>query len=322
MHILVLSSPVTGALDETGAAGRAFLDAHPECQWRFVDSKDCTPADIRWADVITGHPNPAWLKDAPRLKWLHLQSAGVNGYERRELYASDSVLVTRAAGVHGLAIAEHAIAMALGLCRRLPELYVQQRNHRWQPVTAHYTLSGSRVLVLGAGYLADALVERLQGFGCRITCLRRDRSKPIPAGCQGVVTAAELPEALAEADFLFNTLPLTPATKGLLGEAAFRRMKPSLILVNVGRGGTMDHTALTAALQENRIAGAGLDVTDPEPLPPDSPLWDLPNVLITPHCSAWSDETDRRRGQVFLRQLDKFLRREPLDGQIDFSAGY
>jgi phosphoglycerate dehydrogenase-like enzyme len=115
---------------------------------------------------------------------------------------------------------------------------------------------------------------------------------------------------------------LTEATKGIIGRTEFGLMKPRAIKINVGRGGTMDYEALAEALKSKSIYGAGLDVTNPEPLPPESPLWDMDNVIITPHCSAWSDNTDRRRGDCFLAQLDRFLRGLPLEGRIDFEAGY
>ena len=322
LRVLVLSHPVTDALNGDGAGAKACLERFPELDWRFISSMECTEADVRDADVITGHPRPQWLKDAPELRWLHLQSAGVNGYERREIYAREDIVVTRAAGVHAPAMAEHALGMALSLTRKLPELYRSQLEGRWQPIHARKELHDAEVLMLGTGYLASAITPLLRPFGCRITGLRRDVNKPLPPDYDRMLPPEKLHEALGEADYVFSTLPLTEKTRHLLDRAALEAVKPGAILVNIGRGGTVDHEALLDALRSGRLAGAGLDVTEPEPLPEGHPLWSQPNVIVTPHYSAWSEATDRRRYGVFLRLLGLFLEGKPLPGRIDFDAGY
>ena len=322
LKILVLSSPVTDALNGDGAGALACRERFPALDWRFLPASECTEADVCSADVITGHPRPQWLKNALRLRWLHLQSAGVNGYERRELYAREDVLVTRAAGVHAPAMAEHALAMALSLTRKLPELYARQQEGRWAPVHARKELHGADVLMLGTGYLAGAITPLLRPFGCRITGLRRDVAKPLPPDYDRMLPPERLHEALSEADYVFSTLPFTEKTRHLLDREAIAAMKPGAILVNIGRGGTVDHEALLEALRTGRLGGAGLDVTEPEPLPEGHPLWQAPNAIITPHCSAWSEATDRRRYETFLRLLGLYLEGKPLPGRIDFDAGY
>lgn len=322
LNILVLSHPVTDTFREDRPGGIACRERFPEQNWRFVEAAACTEDDILRADVITGHPRPDWLKKAARLQWLHLQSAGVNGYEKRAIYASDRVIVTRAAGVHAPTMAEHALAMALSLTRKLPALYRSQTEGVWRPVYARGELHGAAVLMLGTGRLASAITPLLRAFGCRITGLRRDTDKPMPPDFDRMLPPEKLHEALGEADYIFSTLPLTEKTRHLLDRAALEAVKPGGILINIGRGGTIDHEALLDALRSCRLAGAGLDVTEPEPLPEGHPLWSEPNVIITPHCSAWSDATDIRRAETFLSLLDRFLRGETLPGQIDFSAGY
>ena len=323
LHVLVLSHPVTDALNADGAGGKACRDRFSQLDWRFLSPAECTEADVCAADVITGHPRPDWLKNASRLRWLHLQSAGVNGYERREIYARPDVLVTRAAGVHAPAMAEHALAMALSLTRRLPELYRNQEAGRWErSIHARKELHGAEVLMLGTGYLASALTPLLKAFDCRITGLRRDTSKPLPPDYDRMLPSESLHEALAGADYVFSTLPFTPSTHHILDRAAFAAIKPGAILVNMGRGATIDHEALLEALASGRLGGAGLDVTEPEPLPEGHPLWSAPNLVVTPHCSAWSDATDRRRWETFLRLMGLFLEGKPMPGLIDFDAGY
>ena len=322
LTILVLSSPVTDALNGDGEGGRICRERYPRLDWRFRSFDHCTKEDVLAADVITGHPRPEWLKEARRLRWLHLQSAGVNGYEKREIYPGADTIVTRAAGVHAPAMAEHALAMALSLTRKLPELHEHQLAGKWAPVHARKELHGANVLLLGTGYLASALLPLLGPFGCTVTGLRRDTSKPAPAGIHRMVSPEQLHEALAEADYIFSTLPMTEKTRHLLNREAFLAVKPGAILVNVGRGATIDHEALLEALKSGRLGGAGLDVTEPEPLPEGHPLWSAPNTIITPHCSAWSDATDFRRYDTFLRLLGLYLEGKELPGQIDFDAGY
>lgn len=322
LRILVLSSPVTDALNGDKAGGNVCRERFPQLDWRFRSFTDYTEADVLDADVITGHPNPRWLKNAKDLRWLHLQSAGVNGYEKREIYAREDIIVTRAAGVHAPAMAEHALGMALSLTRKLPELYTRQQQGKWQPIHARKELHDASVLMLGTGYLANAITPLLKAFSCRITGIRRDTEKPLPPCFDRMLPPEKLHEALGEADYIFSTLPFTEKTRHMLDKAAFAAVKPGAILVNIGRGGTIDHEALLEALEDGRLAGAGLDVTEPEPLPEGHPLWKAPNVIITPHCSAWSEATDKRRYETFLRNLDLFLKGEPLPGRIDFDAGY
>jgi len=322
LKVLVLSNPVTDALNGDGAGARACRERFPDMDWRFLPFDACTESDVLDADVITGHPRPQWLKKAENLRWLHLQSAGVNGYERRDIYGSGGVIVTRAAGVHAPAMAEHALSMALSLTRKLPDLYRNQLAGTWKPVHARKELHGADVLMLGTGYLASAITPLLRPFGCRITGLRRDTGKPLPPDYDRILPPEKLHEALAGADYIFSTLPMTDKTRHFLNREAFSAVRPGAILINIGRGSTIDHEALMEALDDGRLAGAGLDVTEPEPLPKDHPLWSAPNVIITPHCSAWSDATDRRRYDTFLRLMDLFLRGEPMPGTIDFEAGY
>ena len=322
MNILVQSNFFSEEFSESSPEGKQFIQAHPECNWRFLSYKECSADDMAWADVIYGTPDPASLKHAVRLRWLHLMTAGVNNYADPGLFLDPKPIVTRSAGVHAPTMAEHAIGLALAVGRCFPLLYAHQKDHDWHHETAKNELFDSTVLLLGTGYLAADLVKRLRGFDCRIIGIRRDCSKPAPDGIDRIYPVEKLTEILPEADYLFDTLPLTPQTHQLLGAEAFRAAKPGMILINMGRGGTVDTTALIAALREGRLGGAGLDVTEPEPLDRENPLWDMPNVVISPHCSVASKTTNIRRNAMFMRQLDRFLSDEPLEGVVDFAAGY
>lgn len=322
MNILVHSSAFSEDITDTSPEGKAFIQAHPECDWRFRSYKNCSAEDLGWADVIYGMPDPASLKNAARLRWLHLMTAGVNNYADPALFSDPKPILTRSAGVHAPTMAEHAIGLALAVGRNFSLLYAHQKEHDWHFEVARSELFDSTVLLLGTGYLAAALIQRLKGFNCRIIGVRRDCTKPAPEGVSRIYPTEKLPDVLPEADYLFNTLPLTPATRNILGADAFRAAKPGMILINMGRGGTVDTPALVEALKQGKLGGAGLDVTEPEPLDGNNPLWDLPNVIITPHCSAVSKTTNSRRNAMFLLQLDRFLAGKPLEGTVDFSAGY
>ena len=322
MNILVHSSPFSEDFAESGPESAAFRQAHPECDWRFRSYKTCSKEDLAWADIIYGMPDPKQLKDAKRLRWLHLMTAGVNNYADPSYFPDPKPILTRSAGVHAPTMAEHAIGLALAVGRNFPLLYTHQKEHDWHFEVARSELFDSTVLMLGTGYLATDIIKRLRGFGCRIIGVRRDCSKPAPDGVEKVYPIEQLLTVISQADYLFNTLPLTSATKNILSTDAFRAAKPGMILINMGRGGTVDTPALVEALRQGWLGGAGLDVTEPEPLDRENPLWDVPNVTISPHCSAVSKTTNIRRNEMFLRQLDRFLKGEPLEGIVDFRVGY
>lgn len=297
----------------------------PMIEWRFKPNGTHTMDDMLWCDAVTGHPPRDELRRAPNVKWVHIQSAGVDGYADRSVYAREDVIVTRTADTFGVAIAEHTLGMMLALVREFPYYMRRQAEHAWGRREPHGAarseLGGAVVLMLGMGSLAGELLPLLAPFGCEIIGVRRDASKPA-AGYDAVYATQELKDALARADFVVSTLPLTAATRHILGEQEFAAMKRGAFLVNVGRGGTVDHDALASALASGYLGGAGLDVTEPEPLPADSPLWDLPNVFITPHSSGLSTETWRRRAELLASQCERYLAGEELLWRVDFEAGY
>ncbi|NLM62474.1 MAG: D-2-hydroxyacid dehydrogenase [Clostridiales bacterium] len=303
-----------------GWAHRELERRFPDCEFRVYKRGQETLEDMLWADVVTGHPSRQMLRQAGNIKWLHIQSAGVDGYTDKSIYANPNIIVTRTADVFSFAIAEHTLGMILALNRNFPRYIRNQSMHIWDRGIERYELFDSNVLMLGTGSLASEIVKLLKPFGCRIFGVRRS-PEPVE-GYDRIYSSDQLHSALAEADYIINTLPRTPRTEKYLGADEFAVMKDRAILINVGRGATVDTGALIEALAAWKIAGAGLDVTDPEPLPADSPLWDMENVIITPHSSGFSEVTDRRRFECFSKLLEKFLAGEPLDYQVDFSRGY
>lgn len=293
----------------------------PECEFRFRIRGEHTMEDMLWANAVTGHPPVEQIKSSPNIEWLHLQSAGVDGYGDKSIYPNPRIVVTRAADVFSVAIAEHTVGMMLALCRLFPRYVRQQAERSWKRGDERQEIYGSNVLMAGTGSLASEIVKRLGSFGCRIIGVRRDASKPAE-GYDKVYPSDGLREALKISDFIINTLPVTPATVGYFGREEFAAVKRDAIYISVGRGKTTDTEALVSALKSGKLYAAGLDVTDPEPLDGDSPLWGMGNVIITPHSSGFSLATDKRRLDIFSGLIRKYLAGETLDYQIDFSAGY
>ena len=242
------------------------------------------PAGIERAEAAAiswhGPPVDDVLAAAARLRWLHQRGAGADRILTPRLVASDVVL-TNGSGNHAINIAEHVLAMMLSFARQLPALVRSQLERRWEPprTASLFELSGQTLAVIGAGALGCAVAERAAAFGMRVVGVRRTPSGPLPPGFAACVrtTRSTTPSARPITSSL--TLPLTARTRGLFGAERFAAMKRGAHLYNVGRGAIVDHDALLASLRSGRIAGAGLDVTEPEPLPADSPLWSEPGVL-------------------------------------------
>lgn len=322
MKVLVLGyNRDVDLLSPGGWAHRELEERFPDCEFRVYRRGQETLEDMLWADVVTGHPSRKLLREAKNIKWLHIQSAGVDGYTDKSIYGNPDIIVTRTADVFSFAIAEHVLGMILALNRNFPGYFRKQAQRRWDRGVERHELYGSNVLMLGTGSLAAEIIKLLKPFGCRIIGVKRDL-QAAAEGYDRIYATDELHSALAQADYIINTLPHTPQTEKYLGAEEFAVMKSRAVLINVGRGATVDTAALIDALVSGRIAGAGLDVTDPEPLPEDSPLWDMENVIITPHSSGFSEATDRRRFECFARLLEKFLAGEQLDYRVDFSRGY
>ncbi|MGI6576891.1 MAG: D-2-hydroxyacid dehydrogenase [Eubacteriales bacterium] len=322
MKVLVLGYNREVDLFTSGGWAHKELERRfPNCEFRVYRRGEETLEDMIWADIVTGHPSRKMLREAKNIKWFHIQSAGVDGYTDKDIYGNPDIIVTRTADVFSFAIAEHTLGMILALNRNFPKYLRNQVGHIWHRGIERYELHDSNVLMLGTGSLAAEIVRLLKPFGCRITGVKRDAATAVE-GYDKIYASDELHSALAEADYIINTLPITPQTEKYLGADEFAVMKSRAMLINVGRGATVDTAALIDALNNGRLAGAGLDVTDPEPLPEDSPLWDMENVIITPHSSGFSDITDKRRFECFAQLLEKFLAGEELDYQVDFSRGY
>jgi phosphoglycerate dehydrogenase-like enzyme len=266
-----------------------------------------------------------FLEAATQLRWVQAMSAGVERYLANEaLTRNEDLLLTNMAGVHGPAIADHAFAMLLALTRDLRGVLDSARGPSWQveegPLEPS-ALEGRTLFVVGLGGIGNEIARRGHGFGMHVLATRRTVSER-PAWVHELGTSEAFDLFLPRADVIAVCLPLTDETEGLFDAAAFVRVKPGAILINVARGRLVRTGALLEALQSGRLAGACLDVTDPEPLPPDHPLWSLPQVVITPHSAGRAALTSERSEALLLENLRRFGAGEPLLNVVDKRAGY
>jgi phosphoglycerate dehydrogenase-like enzyme len=255
----------------------------------------------------------------PDLAWLHQRAAQVQPKLLAALEGHPTIL-TNGVGAQGPAIGEYVAAAVLAHYKRLPALFALQERCEWAPDFAFRELAGQTVGILGLGSGGTSTARVLRGFGVRLRGLRRTGS-PTPEVDQ-VFRPTELGEFLDGLDVLVITAPLTPATRGLIGRSELAKLKRGALLVNVGRAEIVDDAAMLEALQSGRLGGAALDVFEPEPLAVDSPLWRMPNVIISPHCADSTPESPMRSLDIFLDNLDRFRRGEPLRNVVDREQGY
>ncbi len=263
--------------------------------------------------VISGLWRNALLEQAPRLRLIQSISAGTDQYDRPAL-AARGVRLASAQGANAQGVAEHAMALILALARRLPEARDNQARRHWRGMIDDLAaredeLGAKTLLIVGLGGIGGRLATLARAFDMRVLAMRRDPSAG--AGAADEVHGMDaLRELLARADLVALTCPLTPQTENLIDEAALRRMKPSAMLVNIARGRCVDETALVAALRDGRIAAAALDVAREEPLPVNSPLWDAPNLLLTPHTGGEIRRYEDRVIDLLLDNLNRMWRGE------------
>lgn len=243
------------------------------------------PELVTAADVIVGNADPELLRNADNLKLLQLQSAGYDNYLAAGTVPADAGLCC-AVGAYGQAVSEHMFAMLLSLIKRLPGYERAQREHDWCDLGPVSTLRGAHVLVLGAGDIGTHFAELCRAMGAHVEGAKRN-TLAYPSVFEAMHSMDELDDALGRADVVASFLPSSAATRKLADADFFAACKPGAWFVNGGRGDLVDNAALIAALESGKLAGAALDVCDPEPLPADDPIWDAPNLLLTPHISGW-----------------------------------
>lgn len=319
-EVVGLKVVTTQALNEA-----ALLEAVPGVELVKVSGDDLPEAAMD-ADAligwIGGEALKTLLEKSTRLKLIHVSSAGVDGVLSPELIASDVMLTCAKGEPVGPLLAEHAIALALSLSRGI-RAYARETGWTRGSEAGRklYELGGKTMGIVGYGGVGKALVPRARGFGMDVIAVRRSPDLE-SVGDVKVWGTDRFHEMLTLSDVVVVTVPGTPETDGMFDREAFRRMRPNAVIVTVGRGKTVNTDALVWALEEEEIAGAGLDVVDPEPLPDDHPLWQMPNVTITPHVAGNAPERGPRNQDLVAVNLGRLHRGEPLLSLVDKAAGY
>lgn len=316
--ILVIKDNILGLPEKAAAEIKKLA---PDFDLNIVDSSSDYSQLIKKSEIIYGLPEVDLIKKAENLKWLQLPTAGVNGYAEADIYQNSDFILTNASGVYGRPIAEHVFGMILAYNRNLIEHAADKKEKNWQNSREVRDFFGSTVGILGLGDIGSTIAERSKNWGARVLALKRTKSS-LPSYVDQIYLREDLDLLLKEADYLILTLPGTPETEGIISERELKIMKKSAFLVNIGRGSLIQQDALVKALKNNWIKGAGLDVTEPEPLPEDSELWELDNLILTPHISGQSPTNDQRRFEIFKANFKKYLQNESLSRQVDFKLKY
>lgn len=301
---------------------RLLESSAPHFSFRYTSPEAVTQEELDHTDILIGNPPPHLLHGCPRLQWIQSNNAGVEPFLKPGALHPNTLL-TNATGAYGLAISEHMLGVLLEIYKKLHVYRDAQHLHQWKSLGWVRSIEGSTVLVLGMGDIGGEFGRRVKALGAHVIGVRRTDTR-CPDYADEVHLTTDLDRLLPMADVVAITLPGTKETAGLLDRRRIGLMKPGAVVLNVGRGIVIDTEALCDALESGHLGGAGLDVTDPEPLPPDHRLWDIPNAVITPHISGFYHlpETLERIIQISASNLKAFAEGKPMRNIIDFSTGY
>ena len=294
-------------------------DVPPGVEVRFLPHGESLRDHIADVDILYGRLGEDEMEAAAALRWVHQPHAGVEGFMYPAFKASD-VLLTNCRGLYGTQIAEHAFALLLSITRRIPDQLEFMKTKHWERVPC-IELAGMTMGILGLGGIGRAIAARAQVFEFNVIGMDVE-SIDKPDTVSELYRLDGLMEFLAKSNVLMVCCPSTPETHKLLSDAQFTQMPDASYVVNVSRGKVIDETALVAALQSGKLAGAGLDVTYTEPCPPDNPLWEQQNVILTSHSAGASQHIRRRAMQLFIDNLHRYVKGEPLINVVDKQKGY
>ncbi len=260
------------------------------------------------------------IRRAPKLKWIQVMSAGVESFLDAEMKASP-VIMTNVSGIHAPPISEFVLGLMLMFVKKAPLCFQAKQEKRWERFTASL-LRSKTVGVVGLGSIGTQVARLARAFGMKVLSVDELRGIRPARYVDTMLPTDKLPQLLAESDFVVLCVPLTSKTRKMVGEKELRAMKPTAYLINIARGGLVDEEALIRALEEKRIAGAGLDVFATEPLPADSRLWELPNVILSPHISGSHEDYDIRATNVFTENLKRYINGKKLLNIVNKKKGY
>jgi len=292
------------------------------------ESYDGVEASLRDAEIIfTTSLRPEQFSLCNKLRWIHSPTAAAHQFLFPELVNSDVVL-TNSTEVHGPVVAEHVLALMFALAKKIPNAAALQARHKWgkeaiwREGTHPKEIAEATLGLVGLGSIGRRVARMASALGMRVIAVREHVEKEKPEGVDAVYSSSEINEVLRKSDFVVLAAPLTPQTTKLMDAKRLAAMKPDSYLINVGRGPQVDEAALADTLRARRIAGAALDVFEQEPLPTDSPLWDLENLLITPHTAGITEKLWQRHYQNFSDNLRRYLSKQPLQHVVDKHKGY
>jgi len=300
----------------------------PNLKITHLDSYDRIEQEIADAEIVVAWSiRPEQFKAAKKLRWIHSPAAAVHQLIFPALIKSD-VILTNAREVHGPVVAEHVIALVFALAKKIPEAVRLQEKHIWGQETIWHQrprpreLAGAILGLVGVGSIGREVAKRAAALGMRVIAVRENPEKEAPAGVAQVYGAAELGTLLKQSDYVVLAVPITPSTQRLMNAQRLSQMRSDACLINVGRGPLIDEAALAAALRNHQIGGAALDVFEQEPLPAGSPLWDLENLLITPHTAGLTEKLWERHYQLISENLRRYLAGRPLLAVVNKQSGY
>ena len=292
------------------------------CRFTYSSPGEVTPEAVQGADIIIGQPKAEMIAASPKLEWLQLQSAGTDAYIRPGVL-NEKTLLTNSTGAYNKAVAEHAFALTLMLQKKLHLYRDEQARAHWSDHGTVTSLSDATVAVVGLGDIGLHYARLVKAMGARVIGVKR-RPSELPEGVDELALTGELDGVLPRADVVMSVLPNTAATRYIFTDERFDLMKDSALFINCGRGNAVASDVLYRALAEHKIQAAAVDVTDPEPLPADSPLWALENLVITPHISGFFHlpETFERIVDIAVENLAAYLEGREMRNVVDFSTGY
>jgi len=295
-----------------------MMQTAPEFNYLVGETRE----NVREADVILGIPDPAFLCDAKKLKWLQINWAGTDAYTKNNCLG-ENVVLTNATGAFGPAMSEHMLAAALALMKRLHLYRDNMAEHIWQERDESVMFDGAVVLTVGLGDIGGCFAMKAKALGAYNIVVRHTKLDK-PDWVDEIFLDEDLDKLIPRADIVALSMPNTDITKGMFDRRRIGLMKKDAILINVGRGNAVDTVALAEALNGKNIAGASIDVSDPEPLVPDHPLWGCENALITPHISGLSKmkKTYERIVDIFVENLRRYSNGQPLMNVVDLQSGY
>ena len=279
---------------------------------------------LPYTDILLGYDAQInmdkLLYQMPKLQWVHTYSAGVENILSSASFCQSNILLTNSRGIHGIPMAEHILGTMLLVSRCLIEAWENQKSHQWKRLTNPDELYGKTAAIIGLGSIGREVAKHLKNIGMRILAVKQQES--VEPFVDKLFTIEHLQEPLSQADYIIVTLPLTQQTKNLFNHTTFDMMKETSFFINVSRGAIVNEDDLIKALKSNRLRGAALDVFSTEPLPEDSPLWDVSNLLITPHYSAVSPMYLDRSLKVFCNNLQLFPQSSGMINIVDKIRGY